>query len=100
MVEHIVRKNKQNWKTFELSASSSLKLSDFFDDKMSFDQISDLANDMIIQHQLVLTKWVDQIVQERLCNQKDYDGSAYETLKAQNVSANDGVDDMSEKDEF
>lgn len=82
MVEHIVRKNKQNWKTFELSASSSITLKDFFDDKMSFNQISDLANDMIIQHQLVLSKWVDQIVEERLCNQKGDEGDQigkYET---------------------
>lgn len=62
MAEHIVRKNKQQWRTFELSASSSVTFKDFFNDKLSFEEISDLANDMIVQHQLVLTKWVDQIV--------------------------------------
>jgi hypothetical protein len=50
MVEQIVRKQKQDWTTFELSSTEKFSMTEIFKSAQDFKKVEDQADDMITQN--------------------------------------------------
>ena len=78
MIEHILRKNKQNWYEFQLEVSNAQSIGDLFVNNKDFKLIKGHSDEMINVNMIEAQRMIQEVVASRFENLydcKDADGN-------------------------